>query len=389
MYRIALVISLFLVMCFVVAAAAAGATKEDLSACKLPNGLTVMPERDSPGAGTVGGYIFSFTSLRFARIPAGLKGGRLGAIAEAFERMRREKTGDLMYFSGEGGGLLAISGKISELGEHHLYEFDGKELPKPTAVWSATERSGAGEATPGAIEAVGEGHCVLVEAVDGKFALVRLVAKLDRAGLVQWVYQPDGSTRFAIPKGEVTPYEQSRRPAPMLPQSGAPMPDEVVRAKEHVAQRAAVIEALRKLVAQTPATQEQMGAKVEAIKLLGQLRAGEAAPDLVAQILCEDPYCRSSDEIPEEQFPAAKALLAVGKPGSLAALDAIERLGPVPPMRVDREPQMRLFLLTLVVLRVEGHPVAQFMMDRRLEKATGEAKASLQRGLEELAKFGD
>ena len=328
-------------ICFAVGTAAADPTQEDLSACALPHGSTVLPQRDSPGARKVGGCIFSFTSGRFAPIPVQVDGRRPGAIAEAFERMRREKTGDVMYSSVEGGGFVAVSGKLTDLGEHHLYEFDGKVLPKPAAVWSAKDRSGAGEATPGVIDEVPEGHCVLVEAVDGKFALVRLVAKLDRAGLVQWVYQPDGSTTFAIPKGAVTPYQVRKLPAlpPPLPSSGAPTPDEVVRAKELVAQRKAVIEPLRKLAAQTPSTVEDLFAKRDAIELLGELKASEAVADLIAQIGFGNPGVDISDLNPAYIYPALGALVAIGKPGSLAALDAIERFGAVPPPEVDPEPQ--------------------------------------------------
>jgi hypothetical protein len=303
--------------------------------------------------------------------------------------MRSEKTGDLIYSSLNAGTLVAVSGRMSDLGSHYLYEFDGKDLPKPAAVWGTKEKSAAGEGTPGAMEGIEEGHCFLLEGVDGKFALVRLVAKQNRAAMVQWAYQPDDSTRFVVPKGVVTAYEERREPAVALPTTGAPIPDELRRAKEYVAQRAAVIEPLRKMVAQDAKTREQVGAKVEAIRLLGQLRAAEAAPDLAAQVVFRDPYVRSTEFIVEKEFPCVGALTAIGKPGSLAALEAIARLGPVPRLEEDPEPQLRLFLLTLVVLRVEGHAVAQFMMERRLEQATPEAQVGLRQGLSQLAKLGD
>lgn len=305
--------------------------------------------------------------------------------------MRSEKTGDLMYSSLNAGTLVAVSGKVSDLGSHYLYEFDGKDPPKPAAAWGTRERSAAGEGTPGAIEGIEEGHCFLIEGVDGKFALVRIVAKQERAALVQWVYQPNDSTRFPIPKGEVTVHEQRRAPAVGPPPTGAEVPDELRHAKEYVAQRAAIIETLRRIVAQDAKTREQIGVKVEAIRLLGDLRAGEAAPDLAAQIAFRDRYpsVLSTEPIPETTHPCVGALIAMGKPGSLAALEAIERLGPVPRLEEDPEPQLRLFLLTLVVLRVEGHPVAQFMMERRLEKATPEAQVGLKQALDQLAKLGD
>ena len=98
---------------------------------------------------------------------------------------------------------------------------------------------------------------------------------------------------------------------------------------------------------------------------------------------------RSTEFIVEKEFPCVGALTAIGKPGSLAALEAIARLGPLPRLEEDPEPQLRLFLLTLVVLRVEGHAVAQFMMERRLEQATPEAQVGLRQGLSQLAKLGD
>jgi hypothetical protein len=154
-----------------------------------------------------------------------------------------------------------------------------------------------------------------------------------------------------------------------------------------VAGRAAAIEALCKIVAEDAGTREQVRAKVEAIRLLGQMRAVEAAPDLAAQIAFRDPYVVSREYILEDHFPAVGSLVAIGKPGSTAALEAIEHMGPVAPPEGDPEPQQRLFLLTLVVLRVEGRPVAEFIMKGRLDKAAPEAQAALRRALDQLGKL--
>jgi hypothetical protein len=173
--------------------------KEDLSGCKLPHGEDFLPDRNAPK-----GYIFRFSDQTLGRNPFEMEGKRPASLNELFERMRTEGTGDLMYSPLNEGTFVAVSGKMTDLGAHFLYEFHERDLLPPSQVWGEKEKSGAGKGTPGAIEGLKEGHCYLVETVDGKLALVRLLRRQSRSSLVQWVYQPSGSRKFAIPKGEVS-----------------------------------------------------------------------------------------------------------------------------------------------------------------------------------------
>jgi hypothetical protein len=212
---------LFAISILAAPALAAELSKEDLSACKLPHGEVVLPSRNS--AEGAKGYIFRFSDGRFALGPFRVDGTRPGSLQEMFERMRKERTGDIMFSPLNGGTLVAISGRISDLGAGFLHEFGGKKLSRPAPVVGQKERTGKGEGTPGAIEEITEGHCYLVETTDGKFTLLRYLQKQPAGGLVQYVLQPDGSLKFDVPKEVTAPPSQPAAaaahapPAPLAP----------------------------------------------------------------------------------------------------------------------------------------------------------------------------
>ena len=99
-------------------------SKEDLSKCRLPHGELVLPSRGSPGGRR--GHILRFSDERLALDPFAVAGERPKSLKELFARMRRERTGDLMYSPLNDGTLIAVSGRIADLGRHYLYELNRK-----------------------------------------------------------------------------------------------------------------------------------------------------------------------------------------------------------------------------------------------------------------------
>lgn len=193
--------------------------KEDRSGCKLPHGDVVVPDRNTPEGRT--GFILRLSdgSLNPATI---LPGEKPRSNMEYLQALAAVKAGDFIYSPHNGGSLCAVSARATDLGGKFLYEFSGTSFDRPPLVYSKKERSGAGEATPGVIDGIQDGHCYLIETHDGKSGLVRIVQKRGPRVLVQYVYQPDGSTRqFEIPKG-LTPADSPAGPTPTTSPASRP-----------------------------------------------------------------------------------------------------------------------------------------------------------------------
>ncbi|MCY2931470.1 MAG: hypothetical protein NTV86_18670 [Planctomycetota bacterium] len=193
--------------------------EEDLSACKLPHGGLVIPDRNAQEARA--GYILRFSDGTLNR-PSFPSGAEPRSAVEFIAAVADAKTGDLVYSSLKGGGLCSMSGRATDLGSKSLHDLSGVVLKRPPQVYGETERSVAGEATPGLIEGVQEGHCYLIETLDGKGALVRIVRKHGRLADIQYVYQPDKNTwKFDIPKAKPAP---ATAPAPAATTAPASRP---------------------------------------------------------------------------------------------------------------------------------------------------------------------
>lgn len=340
--------------------------KEDLSACKLPHAELLLPDRNAPKAAR--GYFLRFSDQTLN--PSPFKSDKQPrSIKKFFDRLRSERTGDLIYSSLNNGTFVAISGRISDLGSHFLHELSGRQLSRPAPVQSTKERTGAGEATPGAIEGLHDGHCYLLETVDGKFALVRVVQKRGRLALIQYVYQPDGSLSFEIPKGGLTKLRPWVKPRPFVPRPPATVPGKVTDVPTLLAIRAKMIVKLIATVKQPAKTPQDIMAKADAIKALGKLRASEAAPMLVQEIEFRNPYALSDATTIAGSLPCVPALQAIGKPGSLAALAAVEKLRLDGPKDKLTKAKFRLKLLVMVIAGVEGREVGEFMIKMKIKHA--------------------
>ena len=367
-----------------------GATIEDLAACRLPNGVIALPERDSPGAAQ--GYILNFSEGKLAQGPYQKEGSRPDSVGEFFGRLRREWTGDLIYSSLNNGTFVALTARVSDLGRHYLYELDGRELEEPSEVLGEEERSAKGERTPGAIEGVQEGHCYILKTVQGNLALLRLVAKLERRALIQWVHQPDGTTVFQIPKGEVSIFElQAPSAVTETPRELAgPTKLHIESVEEltskHLRARTVLLTKLTTLVAEKAESRSEIIAKAKAMECLGKIRASEAIPGLLTQIGFNNPYAQLREFRWDAAYPALGALRAIGKPASLGALQAIGRTELL--LVADQATDMRIRLLTMVIHGVEGPEVAEFMLNRGIKRAKPQNKPALEKALQVLAELG-
>jgi hypothetical protein len=264
----------------------------------------------------------------------------------------------------------------------------GRRFDRPPPVQSKKERSGSGEPTPGLLEGLEDGHCYLVETVDGKFALVRLVQKQGRYALIQYVYQPAGDPAFEIPKGEtikVQPPRPTPKPEDLIPPPPASVPGKVTDVPTLLEIRQKMIAELMALVAKPAATEKEKRGKTEAILALGKLRAVEATPLLVQEIEYCHPYGMSDADTIETSYPCVVALQEIGKPGSLAALAAVAQL------RLNglsaeeaRKARFRLTLLVTVIKGVEGRDVAEFMIKAKSAEAPASSSAVFDAALKEL-----
>ncbi len=343
---------------------------EDLSGCKLPHGTIEIPEQGSPKALNEGGHILSIAGQKLHPCPWEKAGRKPKSMAEYVEKVRNEKAGDLAYSSLNGGTLIAMSGKIRALGEHFLYELSGKDHVRPAMIFGKEEKDSSGNGIPGAIEYVDVGSCFILKTVDGKAALIRVLAKQDRSALIQWVYQPNGSAQFDIPKGPILPLVGGAVAAKELPKvagtmvghwknpavgdfDGQPLLKAVTT---HLANRESIIKSLLELLAQKSSTVQQ---KAVAIRALGRMRTSEAAPTLAAMIGFFDSSAPSLSLTIDDCFLCVPALAAIGKPGSAACLEAL----------VDGVPESERYLMVEVMMRVEGADVSDLLLKKRLEKA--------------------
>jgi hypothetical protein len=335
-----------------VAAAEESPVKENLEACKLPHGETILNDRNTDEAKKAGILRFSDGSMSpwIELSDRGFKSSK-----EALDFLRSQKVGDFIYSDHRDGAFLAISCRISDRGVQ---------------------------------EGLQDGHCYLVETADGKYALVRLVQRRGRYALIQYVYQPDGTTVFEIPRGETIKVESPRQPPPMAP----PPPPAAVAGKVTdvptlLEIRKKMIAELMAVVAKEPKTTQENMAKGNAIEALGELRAAEAAPFIVEEITHQGGgRLTASDSLTlEGMFHSLGALRLIGKPASLAALDAIAKLQlDGPGAEETAKAKLRLKLLVAVIRGVEGQDVAVFMVRLRAEKAAGAAKTALGAALKEL-----
>lgn len=387
-----LVLALAVAVAVRVAAGSQVEFREDLSAIKLPNGVSRLPSHGSPDVRTLGGYIFRFRDASYHVSPFEAKGTEPGSARELRAAIRREDAGDLTYTYMHGGTLVAWSGRIADLGAGYLHELGAESLDRPDLAHSNVQKGERG-ASPyvGYLEGVTVGHRYLLETTDGNYTVLRLLRQGDRTATVQWVYQPDGSREFAITDSPLVRLEVRKMPeqrarsepreAPARPRITPPSIQKMriqhfqaihSAIATHTQNRRTLLEALIRLV-----TEGDGPTKAAAVKALGELRAAEAAPVLAREIVWFDKWAWSYEVTVANSHPCVPSLIEIGLPGAGACLDELSTCPG--DTALDKR---RLKLLSLVVLRVYGEKLAKLALADRLDAAeTDRASENFQAAL--------
>jgi hypothetical protein len=398
------------------------ADKEDLSAVKVPSGQVTVPEAEA--ARPDQGYVYRFSDGKFFRIGQG--GDVNESPQQTFERMKRERDGDLIYSKAGGGSLMALSGRIMDLGTHPLAYFLTGELPAPRANSTQVSR-------------IAEGSVYLLQGTDHNFILIRLLGKTDSDLSIQYLYQPDGSLDFTkttavVPPAPAPTQAATSQPAatapattvtasvagpaappPSLPVAPAiaptaPAEPEILQPppekldpvtppstilmpyiETHLRQRAELVQNRIETIRAGARTNADVRNKALAMDDLRKLQATEAIPALIDEISFLNPHASSpGNHLSMEAFhPAVAALEGLGKPASLAALKAIGILhmdNDQIPANGDatRTPSYKLHLLVAVMASVEGPDVAGFLLRREAGKADAAHRQNYDAALREL-----
>ncbi|HVX84867.1 MAG TPA: hypothetical protein VH253_08635, partial [Phycisphaerae bacterium] len=203
------------------AAHAAVAFQEDLSKVALPHGDVLLP---LPGTFEAAhGTLLKFADGKL--YPAPTDNGRPIAPMDLPALLQKNKTADLAYIDADSNELWSISGRISELGTCYLSDAAALTVDKPFD--RPFELTGDASHPAGLFKPFVEGRTYLVEATDGKFALVRIIEKSPVGLHIQYVYQPDGTAKFTMPPqqlADVVPVKPLTAPAPEQPAAPATTP---------------------------------------------------------------------------------------------------------------------------------------------------------------------
>lgn len=351
--------------------------REDLSECPLPHGTAVLPQRDSVLAEKEKGYIFKFSDGALHLDPFAKANKDAESVQDFFEQVCAQETGDIAYSSLNGGTFVALSGRIRHLGQHFLHEFVGKRLTRPEQVMGTKQHSAAGERTPGAIEGIFEGHCYLLETIDGKFALVRLISQGNRAALVQWVYQPDGTRIFTIPKSKNLP----QRPFPAW---SARDPVKLMQMEKSIeeclANRKALVATLTRYLEEEP-SQRDMPTMVLVIRALGDLRDPDAVDALLNHIAFPDLTRMPRSLTIPPPLPSVSALIDIGKPATQAILARIRKAASDEDVARALEKSSELRLYVKVLAGVDGQAAAEFLLKSEIEKIEEEKRGVYRKAL--------
>lgn len=357
--------------------------REDLSDCKLRNGIQELPDFISFRAREMNGYIFDFASGRLAYDPLTTKKQQPETFKEYRDAVLKERTGDICFSIGEDKAMLiAFSGKIKDLGERYLYEFNGVELPDPEEVSIELRK----EKWQGVAISILPGRCYLVKTLDGKLVLLRILAlsPAKRTSTIQWVVRRDEAKTFEIPKSKlIAPdtkeeeLEAIRERARLEAAQAKPFKTPELRQLElkqlenrqqmqlvldlHIANQKALTKALMDVLDDEKADN---AVRATAARAMGQMRAVEAIPILCRRIDLRDANALKSEATIKNTYPCVVALIEIGKPSSHAASDYLIQLRSDD---TDRVTTRKRELFTLVIVKVEGEDVANFLLEKAIE----------------------
>lgn len=390
---------------------------EDLAATKLPHGEILLPLPGSQEAGH--GMILRLSDGGLSALPA-LEPGQTGR--DLLQKMQTHKLGDLLYPAS--ATFIVVAGQATDLGAGYLYERAADELKEPMRILAHPQSP---KSLPGTLANLVEGHVYLINTTDGKYALVRLLRQQGNGAVVQYVYQPDGTLKFDIPKGETpplpapgttagtpssatptTPTTPAAPPstpspaasgasptptapglpanrvamattlpaAPQVPVTLTPQPSGNIVLEPFVetllAQRQKLIQRRLEIIKSPARTDAEIEKKAQAMEELGLLDAEEATDLLIQEIAFYNARARPQQFSMEAFHPAVAALRQIGKPASVAAVKAISTL-PIEPAVAGEDPLhttgYRLRLLAMVIRGIEGPEVGEFMLTHAAAQA--------------------
>jgi hypothetical protein len=314
---------------------------EDLSGCKHPNGTQTIPSASSPLRGELKGTAFNFETRQLALDPFTRDNKKAGTYENLIKTFREEKIGDIFFESVEGPYFVVLSGRVADLGEHYLYEFDSKEIARPDIFKGVEARGNGGE---GLIPKIQLGHCYALETVSGKIVLMRLVSLRDRAAIIQWILDDTGKRILTIPKGKlIEPPPEGGGNVTVLTLKWDPQISENIKANSEYYKY--VIDQLLKTARDEKASEDD---RVTAIKGLGEYRPAEAVDDLFKFL---DAQGKTKDE-------ALAALIKIDKPASRRAVDL---------MKEAKDPGKITTYIT-IIRGVEGDRLAKAILENQMSK---------------------
>jgi hypothetical protein len=233
----------------------------------------------------------------------------------------------------------------------------------------------------------------LVETTDQHYALIRVLETTAGVAVIQWVYQPDGTKVFQIPRGALVKLTstssttaigttESAKPAVQLRAGGVIAGVDVTddtsfsqAVEKHLTDRKKLVNLLVDLIQHSDGP-----SKALAIRTVGELRAPEAAQVLAEQIDWSDKWSTRLEVTIEVSQPCGPALVKIGIPGASAANDEIAKCKRDTPASLRR-----MKLLTLVVLRVYDETLARVVLADRVAAAkTAEEKGAFEAALSAL-----
>lgn len=386
-----IVVAVAAVAFWATASYAAEGDREDLAGCTLPNGIGVIPTRGTTEARR-SGEVFSFSKNKLA--PRPILEGKQWTAKDLFAKIVEAKAGDLMYSRVEQGVFLAVSTRIADLGKYYLHEFSAKTLTRPEVPYVKED----GKDTPGLIRGLSKltGHCFLVETADGRAAIFRLIASDDQHAQIQWVYQPDETRTFNIPKGNIASTSSASggfAPTGEDAKGGVAKVGSVKELDVHDFEKAVKVFTERRATLVRMSMQFVTSAKTGAVirraacDLLGEMRAPEASETLASMI--DVGLVLESSEVNFGDYGCVIALIRIGIPGANAALGQIEadakseltKQGKV--RNVNSRIELRRNLLALVLLKVYGEKLAKIILEDKIaESVDPKIKEAYQKALE-------
>ena len=311
--------------------------RENLVGCWASNGILILPSSSSTFFEVLGGNVFGFEERELVVDPYTKKGLKPKSYEEFRQSLLKQEVGDIFFESRNGTYFVSPTGYISDLGKHYLYELDAKHI----SIKKHNGRDSTGYGGDGLMPGVKLGHCYDVYTTDAHHVLFRVISLTEEEVAIQWILSPN-----RIPKSK--PIEPEAERVPFVPLELRWDTDVVKNIDRHVACRRLLVERLIKV-----ATDEKVNYSLreEAIDLLGKMRAVEAVDDLIGIV---DYWNRNASmRAFNPRFAAAEALIKIGKPASLKAVEAIK----------DPNNPIREGLLIRVIVMVEGPKVAGIMLE--------------------------